>query len=361
MNFDEIIGQHRAKSILLRTLDHQRMAHAYLFSGIDGVGKEALALAFAQAILCSDSQSRPCGHCSHCRRVHSFQHPDLKFVFPSSAASVADERAVLDSVILNPYRRTSPWAAPTISIDQIRELRRMAALKPLEGKHVVIIAEADKMTIPAANSLLKLLEEPPESMIIILTASAPSTMLSTILSRCQEIRLGPLSDQDIEKALMEKEGIEPERAAVFARISQGSYRRALEWMDESLNEMRDEAVNFLRFCFKDIKSQLELIETLTQRGDKRYIKDMLTLMLLWFRDALFMLQHAAKDNQLINVDQRTTLERFTGAFESIQFDAVFIEIEKAVQMIERNIQVNLVLIVLMRKLKNNMILKGRST
>jgi DNA polymerase III subunit delta' len=361
MSFNDIIGQHRAKSILRRALDHQRAAHAYLFTGTDGVGKEALAIEFAKALLCKSEDERPCDNCAVCSRVSHFQHPDFTFLFPSSAKTVAETRAVLDSVTAHPYKRRRPWAAPTISIDQIRELRRSAILKPLEGRQVAVIAEADKMTIPATNALLKLLEEPPDTLFLILTASQANSLLPTILSRCQEIRLGPLPDNEIEWALVEKEGMAPERAQLLARISQGSYSRALEWADESFNERREQAVDFLRFCLKDAKSQIELVESFAQGNDKKFVKDILSLVLMWFRDALILQGQSADGHKhLVNIDNFETLEKFVSAFESIDFDAAFSEIEQSIQMIERNIHLQLVLIVLMIKLKNSMKLKGRT-
>ena len=192
MSFNDVIGQHHAKGILQRALQQDRLPHAILFSGPAGVGKEAMAMELAKAIFCKTDGERPCDECSNCHRIQAFQHPDFTFLFPSSAKSIDEERAVLDSLSRDAYRRDKPWAAPTIGIEQIRELRRQATIKPLEGRRLVIIAEAERMTIPAANSLLKLLEEPPETMHLILTAAKINSMLPTILSRCQQIRFGPL-------------------------------------------------------------------------------------------------------------------------------------------------------------------------
>ena len=359
MSFSTVIGQHRAKGILSKAIENDRVPHAYLFNGPVGVGKEALAIEFAKALFCTGAGEKPCDECSSCRRIHSFQHPDFMFVFPSSAKNVDEVRAILDTVMENPYARQQPWAVPTIGIEQIREIRHTATLKPLEGKRVVIIAEADRMTIPAANSILKILEEPPETMHLILTASRVNGMLPTILSRCQEIRFGPLPDNKVEWALVEKQ-IEPERAKLISRISQGSYSRALEWLDESFNERRDSAVEFLRFCLKDPQSQIELVETLLRQYDKKVIKDILSLTLMWFRDALMLMEQGEQaERHLVNVDQLETLKKFVGAFESIDFQTAFAEIENSISMIERSIQMNLILIVLMTKLRDVLKLKGR--
>lgn len=360
MSFSSIIGQHRAKGILARAIENNRVPHAYLFNGPTGVGKEALAIEFAKALFCKSENERPCDVCSSCTRINSFQHPDFIFLFPSSTKKVEEERDVLDSVMANPYRRNRPWASPTIGIEKIRDIRHITTLKPLEGRRVVIIAEADKMTIPAANSLLKILEEPPDTMHLILTASQVSGMLPTILSRCQEIRLGPLPDKDIEWALIEKNSIDPEQAKLVSRTSQGSYTRALEWLDEGFNDLRENAVDFMRTCLKDPKSQIERIEELIKQHDVKTIKDILSLILLWFRDAQILMEYGdTGEKHLVNVDQLATLQKFVSAFDSIEFHAAFSEIENSITMIERSIQINLILFVLMIKLKNALKLKGR--
>lgn len=362
MSFDHVIGQQHAKDILRRALEHERLPHAYLFSGPIGVGKEAMALELTRALFCKSDGPKPCDACSNCHRVRKFQHPDFTFLFPSSAKSVEQERDILDSIAANPYMREKPWATPSISIEHIREIRHSATLKPLEGKRVVVIAEADKMTIPAANSLLKVLEEPPPATTLILTASQVNAMLPTILSRCQEIRFGPIPDDEIERALIERQGVEPERARLISRISQGSYRHAIEWLEQSFADRRNDAVEFLRVCLKDPRAQIEWVEAYLKNYEKKDIKEILSLLLLWFRDALMLMQGMDEHLlRLVNFDQRETLNKFVNAFETIDFDTAFAHIEESIQMIERNIQLNLILIVLMSNLRNSFKLKGRTS
>ncbi len=353
-----IIGQSRPKQILRRALEHQRVPHAYLFNGPDGVGKVAMALSFAQAMFCTAENERPCGECKNCRRIHTFQHPDVTFLFPSSAKSVDEERKVLDSIQENPYARLKPWANPSISIDKIRELRHISTLKPLEGKRMVIIADAERMTIPAANSLLKILEEPPPTTHLILTASRAGSMLPTILSRCQEIRFGPLSDADIEYKLIEKQGVEPERAQLISRAGQGSYSRALQWLHDDFSGKRNAAVEFVRVSLRDLRVRLDAIDSVLQTYNKKDIKDILGLMLIWYRDALVLVENQPTQ-QVVNKDELETLRKFVGAFESIQFDSIFENIETSIRMIDQNIQLNLILAVLLNKLRYSMKLEFR--
>lgn len=363
MSFDNIIGQYRAKHILSRSLERERISHAYLFSGPEGVGKEALAIEFAKAIFCKSENYRPCDTCSSCRRVGSFKHPDFVYIFPSFGKNIEQEQEILASVTTNPYARLKPWATPSISIEQIRELRHMSTLKPLEGKRVVIIAEAEQMTVQAANALLKILEEPPPTMFLILTASKVNALLPTILSRCQEIRFAPLPDNQIEWALIEKNTISPENAKMLARMCQGSYGRALEWNSHNFRQQRETVIQFLRTCLKDPQSQLDLVEDLLRDYEKKEIKEIFFLMLIWFRDVLLISQNLSEvmEEYLVNIDVLDTLKKFFLAFESIDYTSVFQYLENSTNMIDRNVQVNLILIVLMINLKNAMKLKGHST
>jgi len=360
MSFDFVIGQQRPKKIIQHALQQNRVPHAYLFQGPIGVGKEALALELTKALYCTSSREKPCDTCSACQRISQLQHPDVLYVFPSSGDNFDERKTVMQSVAADPYARKKPWAAPLITIEMIREIRHKSNIKPVEGKLVVIIAEADQMNIQAANALLKILEEPPTFMHLILTASQPNAMLPTILSRCQEIRLGPIKDTDIEKALMERKHIDPEKATLFAKASQGSYGRALEWLNENFTGLRNEAVDFLRVSLRNPRSQMEEVESIIKKHDKGTIKKMLSLLLLWYRDSMMVstMSDASNSNgTIVNADVMDTLRNFNSAFQFINYNYIFENIERSISMIERNIQINLILIVLFNKLRQAMELK----
>jgi DNA polymerase-3 subunit delta' len=362
MAFEIIINQERPKDILHKAIVHQRIPHAYLFSGPEGVGKEALAIELAKAVFCRSGADRPCGSCSSCRRVGNFSHPDFIFIFPMPKGTSPDEeREILQSMSAEPYLRRKPWAAPGISIDRIREVRHVSVLKPLEGFRVVVIADCDGMTTEAANALLKILEEPPDHMHLVLTTARPNALLPTIVSRCQEVRFGLLSDRAIENALMQRKGVSGELARLLARIAQGSYRRALEALQEDLASKRDFVVEVLRACLRDNLTRIQMVEEIMQNYDKPMIKDILSLLLLWFRDAMVLdnRQPQSADDDLVNVDKYETLVKFIGAFESIDYNDIFATIEQSIEYINRNIQLNLILLVLFTSLHRYMKIKGR--
>ncbi len=360
MSFAQIIGQSRPKDILNRALSTGRIPHAYLFAGPAGVGKEAMAIEVAKAIFCSGGE-KPCDSCSGCHRVGRFGHPDFFFIFPMpKTAPVEEEREVLDSLVRDPYMRLQPWAAPTIGIERIRELRRVSSLKPLEGRRVVIIAEADKMTTEAANALLKILEEPPAEMQMILTTARDNALLPTIISRCQRVDLRLLANAEIAAALIARKGIPEEQAQLVARIALGNYRRAAELLEENLQERRNLVVEALRICVKDDVTRIEWAEKVLDGLDKRELREFFGLMLIWFRDALVLQvnKEAFARGQLVNVDQKEVLAKFVGAFSEISFDAIFADLEKSIEMLDRNVHPGLILVVLLARLNQNLILKG---
>lgn len=361
MSFENIIGQSRPKEILTKSIEQNRIAGGYLFVGPEGVGKEALAIEFTKALFCSSMFEKPCNSCSGCKRVHSFNHPDVVYIIPKpKTASVEDLRKVYDSLTANPYLRKRLWASPTIGIDQIRALRKTCSIKPTENRRLIIIAEADKMTQEAANSILKLLEEPPDSTHLILTTFRPSAMLPTILSRCQEVKFGLLTDAKIEEALLNKQLADENTARLISRISQGNYRRALEWIAQDLQERRQLAVEFIRTSLRDNLAKFNLIEETLKNFDKQAVRDMLNLTLLWFRDALVLSnnKHEKAENDIVNIDQLETLQKFATAFGHINYHKIFSEIENAIEQIDRNVQLNLLLFVLFNRLQGILSHKG---
>ena len=362
MAFENIISQERPKDILHKAIVRQRIPHAYLFSGPEGVGKEAMAIELAKAVFCQSGADRPCGSCSSCRRVGNFSHPDFIFIFPMPKGTSPDEeRDILQGMSAEPYLRKKPWAAPGISIDRIRDVRHVSVLKPLERFRVVVIADCDGMTTEAANALLKILEEPPDHMHLVLTTAKPNALLPTILSRCQEVRFGLLSDTAIENALIQRKGVSAELARLLARIAQGSYRRALEALQEDLTSKRDFVVELLRACLRDSLTRIQMVEEIMQNYDKHKVKDILSLLLLWFRDAMVLdnrQPQSSGDGDLVNIDKYETLVKFIGAFESIDYDDTFAAIEQSIGYINRNIQLNLILLVLFTSLHRYMHIKG---
>lgn len=215
MTFNDIIGHDRPIQILKRALAGGTLAHAYLFSGDEGLGKRMTARALAAAVNCPErGPGGGCGTCPSCRKVAADSHPDVHLLVPDGAE---------------------------IKIDQVREVQSALSLCPFEGaKKVLIVDGAETMNDASANALLKTLEEPPGDTVIILVTPRPTGLLPTIRSRCQEVRFLPLSRRVLAGAIREKRGLSEDDAWFLAAAARGGIGRGLEMDAEAERRERDE-------------------------------------------------------------------------------------------------------------------------
>ena len=219
MPFRDIYGQDRQIEMLQRAMRTDRVPHAYLFHGMQGIGKKTAARGLAQALNCREDNADFCGRCPSCSKTGRGTHPDIVFIEP-------------DGIF--------------IKIEQIRDLQNQIQFRPFEGrKRVFIVADADRMNDPSANALLKTLEEPSPSNILILTTSRVHKLPQTILSRCQKIRFRPLRPEVVASFLRDRVAMDEESARALASSTGGSIGRALEMSKESLLDFKREITGLL--------------------------------------------------------------------------------------------------------------------
>lgn len=201
MAIESIPGQERAKRFLTQMVRKGTVPHAFLFSGMAGIGKRAMALELAKVLNCLAPQGQDCqGGCGSCRKVLGGTHPDILFVRSQGAF---------------------------IKLDQVRELKERTRFRPFEGRlRAVIIEEAQRLREEAANALLKILEEPPPQNLFILTVLEPQMLLPTIVSRCCHLRFQPLDNTIIEKHLIHECGMPAHQAREWAAFAGGSLEQA---------------------------------------------------------------------------------------------------------------------------------------
>ena len=217
MNWN-LIGHEWAVQLFQGHLNNNSLRHAYLITGPKDIGKQKLAIRFIQAILCeqSDLNDRPCLNCITCQRVDRMEHPDLFPVMVSEGSS-------------------------QIKVDQVRELMHRLSLSPYEAKHKIgLILEIENASINTQNALLKTLEEPPNPVILILTANSVDQVLETILSRCEEIKLNSVPLSITQQGLESLHQVPSEKAELLAHISGGRPVKALRYFqDPSLLDHRN--------------------------------------------------------------------------------------------------------------------------
>lgn len=278
MPFDRVRGHGRQIRILRAMLASGQVPHAFLFTGIAGIGKHLVANGLVKALNCLTGTDDFCGECLQCRKIDKQAHPDVQLLEP-----LPDKKGLL--------------------IEQVRTLQQDIIFKPLEGKKkAVIIDQAETMNASAANCLLKTLEEPPEDTVIILLAQAVSDMLPTVLSRCQRIHFTPLTDEDL-LGLLAEQGIEAARAALLLPLAQGSLERALMLAGSDFLTRRKKLAD--RLC-DGAPASLKLAEDLAKNENELGLS--LEFLESWFRDMLVLLQ-GADGVRLCNSDLAESLAR----------------------------------------------------
>ncbi len=319
-------------------MELEKLPGAYLFSGPEGTGKDAMALEVAKAINCLNPAMKAlesCDECANCLSIAGFTSSVVTFVYAlpkKSESSDSDEIDLKDNELevvqeqvaaksADPYHNLDIPRATAIQIGQIRELR-LALSRTLSGgkKRVVIISEADMMNTQAQNAFLKTLEEPHANTLIILTSSNANRFVPTILSRCQDVRFDILSVDEIATALVEREELPQAQAEFLARLAAGSFSRARAMIGEDVQEMRNQIVSFLRMGLsKSRQNAAKQIDVFLPRGgggkflEKRQaVEQRLTLLTLWLRDALAMATNA--ESEIINLDQKEDLTKFVTRF-----------------------------------------------
>jgi len=284
--FSSIIGQERPKRFLKQVMARDKIPHAYLFSGMPGVGKTTTARALAMALNCMEAQEREgCGRCPQCRRFMGGNYPDFS--------------------ILEPEGRT-------IKIEQIRDLNRALAFAPVAGEYrVCVIRAAETMTAEAANAFLKTLEEPPPGNVFVLSATEPLDLLPTIVSRCQRVSFQPLPAGDIAGWLVREKGENPETAAVLARIAGGSLGRALRMRETEFLARREEWLLAIRkipslAAQEAVDAALKWTEWGKRQGrsgsgGEAGLLDVMEVWQSWYRD-LMLLKVQGPVDLLVNSD-----------------------------------------------------------
>ncbi len=371
MSFSSVVAQPRVTEALLRALQSERVAHAYLFHGPEGTGKRAAALAFAQALQCERGGTEPgqggCGLCTPCTKVARLIHPDVHVLLPFPGTDFDDDdevRARLDRLAADPYEAIDFRRRPSLSdaakasskavlysVERIHEdLRRPMSYHPVEGRYrIALLTDADALRVEAANAFLKLLEEPAERTVFVLTTERADRLLPTITSRCQHVRFDPLPDEAVAGALAARGVASGPEADGLARMASGSLSRALTLAaQDDLAGRRDLALQLLRFAYAPRSSSAGLIEDVAGLG-REPLKGVFEMLLRWIQD-LGRYRAQTETARLVNADQAATVAAFVRNVPRADLDAMATLVEEAAGLIDRNVSPALVVRVLADRL-----------
>jgi len=258
MSFSEFLGNQRIVAALSGALRSGRVPHALLFAGPKGVGKFTLARMFAQACNCERLTDNFCGECDTCKRIATLADPQTLLEQGLAERGESADAATVERIPLilqphpdvwalvpDPVRLKTPVARPMLRVGQLRAVQRAAYFQPMGRRRVFILDGAETMRWDVANVFLKILEEPPGSATLILTAPSPYSLLPTIVSRCMQFHFAPLLLADVEEILREKSDRKPGEIKLAAQLSEGSPGLALELDVETAQQRRSEAFRIL--------------------------------------------------------------------------------------------------------------------
>jgi DNA polymerase III delta' subunit len=316
MGFDDILGNGRVKKILRLALERNRLPNTLLFHGPEGVGKRRLALDLAKAVNCERKTDDACDACPACVAISGGRFPDVQEIRPSGQA---------------------------IKVDHVREMRQVAAMRPMAGrKRVFIISEADKMNEESSNTVLKTLEEPPFFSHFILVTDKVHLILPTIKSRCQALQFGPVGKDVIAGALREKSFGEDE-ARIAALFVGGNLEEALTLNWERIQEVRREAWGFFESLAKPEEPSrfLRSYGYVPRNVIREDLEKTLEIMASFCRD-MALIKEGGDASLLLNPDFEPELRALEGSWSLEKGRRFFRLIDGAICGLDKNLNMSLI-------------------
>ena len=386
MGFSNVIAQQRVKAMLSGAIKSGAIAHAYCFYGEEGIGKDALAISLAQILNCnnpisvSDGTVDSCGKCKNCLDINRLEHPNLMFItaLPAGKSTakledspllqLSEENLALykEEISLkaeDPYHSIFLPNAQTIRIASIRDIKKQVKMTATQdGRRVFILSQAERMNMEAANAFLKTLEEPHDNITFILTTSKKDALPQTILSRCQQVYCDILPQTDLAHALIDKHGMSITEAQLIQAFAQGSYGRALAFMNEDIQSMRSDIIDVLRSALKRKHYRLDLMQQLEHAiadKDRTKLELMLRMLALWLRDCHYAVNVSDSNDGIMNSDQVESIRKFASAFPNADYHSILEMIESSIEQIRRNVNGSLVMFTTMMACRETFLLNTK--
>lgn len=361
MQFNTILGQNHIKKHLTQSVDNGRIPHAQLFIGPEGSGTLPMAIAYAQYILCNNTEGENSNGNASCNlKFNSFSHPDLHFAFPVTTNDKIKKHPVSkhfleewrDLLTKQPYGNLFDWykrlgvdnKQGQIGVDEAQDIVKSLSLKAYEGGYkVMIIWMAEKMNTSASNKLLKLIEEPPNKTVFILIAEDEEQIITTIKSRCQLLHFPPLAEFDVKEALIKAYNLNDAEATKIAHQSNGNYNKACDLVYQDSEDIQFETwfIFWIRAAFKAKGNKAAIHDLITWSEDiaktgRETQKQFLTFCLDFFRQAL-LLNYGATDLVFMDIKtEKFKLENFAPFVHNNNILDISNELQDAIYHIERN-------------------------
>lgn len=351
---EKIPGQLRVKQILQNFLYSDAIPHAFLFTGMDGVGKENAAIQFAKTLISikiKNGKIEPA-----LNSIDRLQEPFIKFVIPlprgrnetesnSPTEKLSEEdleliREEIEEKSKNPFHKISIHKANNIKINSIRDIKKFLSMNYDETPlRFVIISDADRMNEEAQNALLKSLEEPPGNVIFILTTAAISKLRTTIISRCWKINFDPLPDIDVVKILVEYFEIDKSTAEEVASFAMGSVQTALNLIKYDFSNLKEKTISILRYSFgRKFNSAFDELNSILTSQNQNDYQIIIGMMCTWLND---IQRNKLNIENVFYSDYVDTLEKFNNKFPGVDLNGITSKLERLSNFTRNNINPNL--------------------
>ena len=328
LDFSDILGQDAVKRHFTAAVTSDRVSHAYMLTGEAGMGKGALASVFAAMLLCERNHLHPCGVCHACRQVRAGTHPDLI--------------------------RVTHEKPNSISVDEVREqICAEAVIRPFSGKkRVFIVPEAEKMTPQAQNALLKTIEEPPEYVVILLLTESEEALLETIRSRCVKLKMRPVPEQELRRALLSGGGIPEEDAALAVSFARGVPGKAMEMAKSE--EFRQRCGLYRKTMEQlpggSVGTMLEAVAAVREADPG--MEEFISFVRMYCRDLLVLKKDRMAKN-LIFSGQAASLSRAAGEISLRGAGRILDELERTEDRLRANVSPELALELLLESVRES--------
>lgn len=351
MQFSEIPGLQSIKQRLIQSYLNGKVAHALLFSGVEGSANLALALAYITYLFCENKEEDDsCGSCSNCVRTGKYIHPDVHLFFPKTSATdskyekqTADFLVQFRSFLIeNPFGSLENWAKRgnqenknlIITREDSRHIFKNVSMQSVEsGYKVILVWLPELMNSSSSNAILKILEEPPKKTLFFLVTNHYDQLLATITSRSQLV-LVPPSDTDEITSFLQERGLETERATLLASLSEGKPGRALEMTQEEDVTPYEDFQLWMRECWgHDYLALVKRSEDFAKSG-KSFQRSNLSYALMLVRESLSYL--GGREIRRLNPKQEEFIHKFSQQVGIVKLEKNYQLINKAIADNDRN-------------------------
>ena len=353
MLFKDVIAQEELKKQLIKTIKSNKVSHAQLFCGPEGCGHFAMAVAYAQLLLCHKRAEDSCGSCPSCIKIQQFAHPDVHFSFPihlSKTNKVQQSDDVVkefrEMISQSSYVGISHWneflgnqnKQGIIAVKESESIIKKLSLKSFEGSYKILIMWLPElMNKEAANKLLKLIEEPPKKTVFIFVADSADKIIDTILSRMQKITFSSLSVEDVKMNLISQQNISKDQAENYARLSDGNFHKAQHLISPNENDSLylSAFISWMRLCYsRNISDTIDWVDEIANLGREQQ-KEFLLFTLEMFRQCIIG-HYSGETLTMLDVKQQQFLNKFSPFINHLNIVGLDDTINKAYYHLERN-------------------------